>query len=128
MNDLKFSTLREANLRRLPLFKNAKGEPAHSEPDGSDWSFGEWICAITGELGELANLVKKVRRGDMTVDEARPAIAKEIADVNIYLDILASRFGIDLGQAIVDKFNEVSRRVDVDVYLTDGGEAVYPPR
>lgn len=114
---LTFDDLRAANLKRLPLFKNSRGEVAHSEADGSDWSNGEWLTAVCGELGELANLVKKVRRGDFTIEEARADLAKELADVQIYLDILAFRLGVDLGQATVEKFNEVSRRVGVDVKL-----------
>ena len=72
-----FAVLREANIARLPRFKNKKGEPAHSQPDGSDWVLSTWCNAILGELGELANLVKKVERGDLTLDEAREALGKE---------------------------------------------------
>lgn len=53
-NDLTFNELREANIKRLPQFKNGKGEAAHSSEDGSDWSLGEWMNAVTGEIGEAA--------------------------------------------------------------------------
>ena len=112
-----FAVLREANIARLPRFKNKKGEPAHSQPDGSDWVLSTWCNAILGELGELANLVKKVERGDLTLDEAREALGKECADVATYLDILAFRLGVDLGQATLDKFNEVSERVGAGVFI-----------
>lgn len=114
---LSFNDLRKANKARLPLFKNRKGEAAHSQPDGSDWSLGEWSNAVMGELGEAANIIKKVKRGDMTLDEARPSLAKELADVQTYLDILAFRAGINLGEATRDKFNEVSKRVGCDIRL-----------
>lgn len=114
---LTFDLLREANLARIPLFKNKKGEPAHSEPDGSDWSDAEWLQAVTGELGELANLMKKVRRGDLSADEARVELGKELADVQIYLDILAFRLGVDLGEATRTKWNEVSDRVGVRLHI-----------
>ncbi|MBR2813452.1 MAG: hypothetical protein IKE60_02295 [Reyranella sp.] len=71
-----FATLREANIVRLPRFKNKKGLPAHSKPDGSDWALSTWCNAVLGELGELANLIKKVERGDLTLDEAREAAAR----------------------------------------------------
>ncbi|MBP2290734.1 MazG-like family protein [Azospirillum rugosum] len=116
-NSLNFDALRGANVARLPTFKNAKGEPAHSEPDGSDWALSAWANAVTGELGEAANLIKKIERGDLTLDEARPALAKELADVQTYLDILAFRAGVNLGQATIDKFNEVSVRVGSPVRL-----------
>src|SRR5262249_44655441 len=95
-NSLTLETLRRPNIMRIPVFKNAKGEPAHSQPDGSDWSLPEWCNAVTGELGELANLLKKVQRGDKTLDEAREDIGKELADVLTYLDILAFRAGVNL--------------------------------
>lgn len=81
---LTFDELREANKRRLPTFKNAKGELSHSEPDGSDWSLSDWSNACLGELGEAANIIKKVRRGDITLDDARVSLAKEFADVVTY--------------------------------------------
>ncbi len=118
-NGLTFNALRGANCARLPEFKNAKGEPAHSEPDGSDWTLSAWSNAVLGELGEAANIIKKVERGDLTIDEARPALAKEFADVATYLDILAFRAGVDLGRATIDKFNEVSNRVGSRVYLAE---------
>jgi hypothetical protein len=41
-------------MKRLPLFKDAKGRPAHTKEDGSDWSHAEWLQAVVGELGEYA--------------------------------------------------------------------------
>jgi NTP pyrophosphatase (non-canonical NTP hydrolase) len=117
VRSLSFAELRAANRARLPQFKNARGEPAHSQPDGSDWSDSDWLMAVTGELGEFANLRKKLLRGDMTREQAMPMLADELADVATYLDILAFRLGIDLGAAIVDKFNRVSERVGADVRL-----------
>ena len=112
-----FQTLRDANIRRLPQFKNAKGQPAHSQPDGSDWSLAEWCNAVTGELGEAANLIKKVQRVDYTLEEARQDLADEFADIVTYLDILAMRAGVDLGEATRSKFNMVSTRVGSDVFI-----------
>jgi NTP pyrophosphatase (non-canonical NTP hydrolase) len=124
---LTFDALREANLARLPQFKNARGEPAHSEPDGSDWSLSAWSNAVLGELGEAANLIKKIERGDLTLDEARPALAKEFADVATYLDILAYRAGVDLGDATVAKWNEVSARVGCALRLPVRVAKASPP-
>lgn len=113
---LSFNTLREANKVRLPEFRNKKGELSH--PNGvEDWALSEWANAVTGELGEAANIIKKITRGDLTLDEARTDLAKELADVQTYLDLLALRAGIDLGKATIDKFNEVSERVSSSVRL-----------
>ena len=121
---LLFSTLRTANIARLSTFKNAKGLPAHFEPDGSDWCLAQWCNAVCGELGELANIIKKVDRGDFTLDEALGDIADECADVLTYLDILAFRAGVDLEEAVVSKFNRVSNRVGSPVYIEEGNEVV----
>jgi NTP pyrophosphatase (non-canonical NTP hydrolase) len=123
INDgLTFDQLRRANMARLPLFKNSKGGPAHSKPDGSDWSPAQWLQATIGELGEFANVRKKYERGDLTHAEYVILARKELADVQTYLDILAARsldtkegvphpFGVNLGAATADKWDEVSSRV-----------------
>lgn len=116
---LNLSALRAANVARLPQFENSRGEPAHSEPDGSDWSLSAWSNAVAGEVGEAANLIKKIERGDMTLDQARPKLARELADVLCYLDLLAMRAGVDLGAATIVKFNEVSVRTGSSVRLLD---------
>jgi len=127
MSGLSFTVLRLANKFRLPQFKNSKGGLAHSKADGSDWTPSDWLEAVVGELGEYANFHKKFKRGDITLEEFRVHAAKELADVQIYLDILARRCldtpdrvdpdGIDLGEATIKKFNEVSDRVGAKVWI-----------
>lgn len=112
---LSFEQLRTANLARLPLFKDANGNIVHNEADGSDWSLGDWCTAVTGELGEAANILKKIRRGEFTLEEAQPELAKELADTQIYLDILAYRAGINLGNCVISKFNGVSWKKNIPV-------------
>jgi NTP pyrophosphatase (non-canonical NTP hydrolase) len=114
---LTLDLLRRANLARLPRFKNKHGELAHSKSDGSDWSPAQWLQAVVGELGEYANVRKKFERGDLTATEFKELAGKELADVMIYFDILAFQLGIDLGTAVVSKFNEVSDRVGVDIKI-----------
>lgn len=72
---------------------------------------------MAGECGEACNEVKKLRRLDgADAVQDNPAhrqylqekIGKELADLVIYADLLAARLGIDLGGAVVQKFNEVS--------------------
>lgn len=121
---LTFDVLRAANRSRIPEYKNAKGETYHL-PDGADWSPNDWATATMGELGEAANILKKVRRGDMTMDEARPKLAKEFADVVTYLDILALNCGVDLGRATIDKFNEVSARVGAETHIQEDGSTAF---
>lgn len=126
--NLSFETLRLANRMRLPEFRNSRGEYAHTQRDGSDWSPAQWLQATVGELGELANVRKKYERGDLSYEEYCMAAKKEIADVQIYLDIFARRLldtreglphptGVSLTEAVVEKFNEVSVRVHSVVRL-----------
>lgn len=117
--NLSFAQLREANVARLPLFKNKHGLPAHSEPGGSDWSPAQWLQAVLGELGEYANFRKKHERGDITLEQFNAEAGKELADVVIYLDILAFRLGIDIGKAVAYKWDEVSKRIGIDLRITD---------
>ncbi len=114
---LTFNTLRGGNRARLPEFKNKHGKPAHSKADGSDWSDAEWLQAVVGELGEYANIRKKLQRGDLTREEAQSLMADELADVVIYLDLLAFRLDINLGQAVMEKFNRTSMRVGCGIYI-----------
>lgn len=130
MRGLSLQALRDANRARLPTFKNKHGEPAHS-PDGSDWSPAQWLQAVIGELGELANMRKKYERGDVSHAEFVACAAKELADVLTYLDLLAMRIcdtrngiaqkGINLSDATIEKFNEVSARVRSPIWLRYDG-------
>ena len=120
---LSFWELEQANRMRLPQFKNKHGDPAHSEKDGSDWSRSDWLEALVGEVGEYANFSKKYRRGDITEEEFMIEAKKELADIQIYLSLLSMQLGIDLGNATIKKFNEVSHRVGANVFLDNDGHA-----
>jgi NTP pyrophosphatase (non-canonical NTP hydrolase) len=79
-----------------------------------DWSPTDWACAVAGECGEVCNEIKKLRRGkDVPMD----VIGDELADTIIYADLLAARLGIDLSEAIVRKFNAVSKKRNLPVFL-----------
>jgi NTP pyrophosphatase (non-canonical NTP hydrolase) len=87
------------------------GFPADDDWNGADLSNAMW---------EAANIVKKLRRHEIghhgALDDAerelRAALADELADVFLYLDLLAAKYKIDLPAAIVSKFNVVSVRQD----------------
>lgn len=93
--------LREHNNARLGRFGHGA------------WNAMEWGCAIGGECGELLNLLKKYVRqmpSDLSQDDLRSEISDEMADVIIYIDLLAGSLGIDLERAIQRKFNATSRK------------------
>jgi NTP pyrophosphatase (non-canonical NTP hydrolase) len=73
----------------------------------------QWGCALAGEVGELCNMLKKYQRQmptDPSPDELHAEIGKEIADVFIYLDLLASTFDFDSARVIALKFNATSKK------------------
>jgi len=83
------------------------------------WSIMEWGCAIGGESGELLNVLKKIQREKQGLPGSRLGVAaveevgKEIADIVLYCDLLAAQFGIDLAEAITNKFNATSAKLGV---------------
>jgi hypothetical protein len=119
MNTLRFDELKEANLARVGEFKNRLGRIAHAKSDGSDWTLAEWTNAMAGEAGEACNYSKKIRRGDYDDDLSVgiDLLLKEIADVVIYADLVASQTGRSLSAAIIQKFNEKSDEVGSKVKL-----------
>lgn len=69
--------------------------------------------AIAGEVGEACNVIKKLEREQLGLRGSKASVsdlADELADVIIYIDILASRCDIDLGEAIRSKFNKTSEK------------------
>jgi len=58
---------------------------------------------ICGEAGELANIVKRVVRGDDSLRGARHEIEEEVADIFIYLVKTCNQMEIDLEEAYLNK-------------------------
>lgn len=107
-NELTFDDFRKANVARCIKWQGSL----------DSWSSSDWMTAITGELGELASLIKMRNRerdgiGGNKFSPTDRHIADEIADVATYLDLFAASLGVDLGQCMVDKFNEVSARLGI---------------
>ena len=68
-----------------------------------------WGCALAGEAGEVANILKKWERDGGNVKLAG-ALAKELADVFLYVVLTAREFNIDLENAILTKIRIVKER------------------
>jgi len=106
---LTFDELRLQNFTRRNRWHNPETEP---------WTGADWSNAMGGESGEAQNVVKKLRRhethtspqGDPSMSELLVALARELADVVTYADLLAAYYGINLGSAVAEKFNLVSER------------------
>ena len=105
---ISFDNLRTANLNRFNDF----GDKYPYNPNS--WGLTEWAVAIAGEAGEMCNLVKKRNRGQ---DIPAAELGKELADMVIYIDLMAHALGFDLGELVKEKFNEVSGRIGSEVEL-----------
>lgn len=83
-HELTFADLRRANILRL-------GQIAHRQPDGSDWTPAQWLMAVVGELGEYAEVRWQYENGYIDFKTYQRQARAKLADVMIYLDILAMR-------------------------------------
>lgn len=82
------------------------------------WSLSDWFTAVTGELGEGANVAKKLNRvrdgipgNKNTPEELRNKLKQEIADTFIYLDLLAQSQGFLLVDAVMETFAAKSKEI-----------------
>ncbi len=87
--------------------------------DVDGWNLLEWAGATAGEVGEVANVCKKIRRietntggkwskKDPPLPELKAKLADEIGDVLAYLALLAEAAGLDMGACAAGKFDKVS--------------------
>lgn len=79
--------------------------------------------ALAGEVGETCNLIKKIDRAKLIdkFTDVIPAseVGKELADIIIYADLIATKLGLSLGECVKQKFNEVSERLGSEVKFDD---------
>lgn len=64
---------------------------------------GFTMLALSGEVGETSNLVKKIWRGDCSLREKYAELQEEIADIFAYLLKLTYQLDFDLEQAYLEK-------------------------
>jgi NTP pyrophosphatase (non-canonical NTP hydrolase) len=96
---ISFAVLRALNHERIASF-------------GGQHTPAGLVACIAEEHGEVAACVlgltgEKKRKEHLTVTN----LGHELADVVTYCDLLADQYGIDLGEAVREKFNIVSARV-----------------
>lgn len=83
-------------------------------------------CELAGESGELANILKKlerIRRGqNLAAVQAELLVeaTDEVADVVIAADLIAMDLGINLRDAIREKFDATSRQMGLSIVFRDG--------
>ncbi len=90
--------------------------------DARDWaqfhSPKNLVMALTGEVGELAEIFQWMTEAESSAAAADPELARavreEIADVLFYLVRLADRLGVDLDAAARDKLALNAARYPVE--------------
>ena len=109
---LSFRTVSKVNYERALLWHKGGLE---------EWTVSDWAVAMAGEAGEVCDAIKKLRRIECAVESnnvkqpanrevAIKAIAQEIGDTFVYLDLLAQRLGLPIEECIRETFNRISIR------------------
>jgi NTP pyrophosphatase (non-canonical NTP hydrolase) len=108
---LTFKAFSEANLARCQ-------DPAGFNHPLDGWSLSDWMTAVVGELGEAANVAKKLNRerdgikgNTETLVDLQAKFRREIGDVYVYLDLLAQSCGFTVAEAAVEVFNAKSDQI-----------------
>lgn len=79
------------------------------------WSSSDWMTALVGEVGEAANVVKKLNRyrdgvpgNKVSEQDLRDQLRRELGDVFVYLDLMAQSLGFTIADAATEVFNTKS--------------------
>ena len=64
------------------------------------------VVYLLGELGEFANVVKKIKRGDFTLLDKKREPDEELADVFIYLIKISNQLGVDFESNFLQKLEK----------------------
>lgn len=86
-----FKRFHEANIARLGEVFSSLG----------NWTQDEWIACLAGEVGELINCAKKLRRFDSgmtdgtTRQEILASIGRELGDCVAYVSLIGHATGLD---------------------------------
>ena len=82
------------------------------------WSTSDWMTALVGEIGEAANVVKKLNRvrdgipgNKVKPKELSDQLRKELGDVFVYLDLMAQSLGFSIADAAAEVFNAKSAEI-----------------
>jgi NTP pyrophosphatase (non-canonical NTP hydrolase) len=93
----------------------ANGIPQQCLDDGVRW-FGnsqtpvDMALGLCGESGEVAEVIKKLRRGSISFPEAQEKIKGELADVFTYLMALCGMYEVNIIDAYYEKRIENEER------------------
>jgi NTP pyrophosphatase (non-canonical NTP hydrolase) len=82
------------------------------------WTSSDWMTAVMGELGEAANIVKKLNRvrdcipgNKETEKELKNKLYQELGDTFVYLDLLSQSLAFNIGEAACVVFKNKSIQI-----------------
>jgi NTP pyrophosphatase (non-canonical NTP hydrolase) len=89
------------------------------------WSASDWMTALCGEVGEAANVVKKmnrVRDGMGHRNKEAPGhlqamLKAELGDVGCYLDLVCQALGTTMEECIREAFNNKSKEIGCPIIV-----------
>ena len=94
----------------------------------SSWSTSDWFLALLGELGEAANIAKKLNRvrdgipgNKVSAEELRIKLRQELGDAFVYLDLLCQSLGVAIGDAATEVFNSKSEEIGCLITIGEQG-------
>jgi len=113
-NDVAFNPRGDATVGALPtpinIYELHERMTSHLFPTWSSTDERFLALALAGEVGELANMIKKRWRDSAVLVEE---IRDEIADIRIYLELLAKLFNMEgekLDLRVADKLARVAKK------------------
>ena len=90
----------------------------------NSWSTSDWFLALLGELGEAANVAKKLNRyrdgipgNKISKEDLERQLRNELGDSFVYLDLLAQSLGVAIGEAARDVFNSKSEEIGCPIRM-----------
>ena len=75
---------------------------------------------LVGEAGEVANKLKKVIRGDRSLENAKEAVSSELGDVLWYAAQIAETLDMNLNDIAADNLKKLDVRKTTHVIKGDG--------
>lgn len=68
------------------------------------------MISLAGEAGEMAGIIKKILRGDLSLNSSLPAISEECADIFAYLIKMCYQLNINMEDAFLQKLEKNRNR------------------
>ncbi len=86
------------------------------------WNYEYPVLGLCGEAGEVANVVKKLRRDDLSLVDVRERVKAEASDTLWYLAAVCTAFNIDMNELAEYNLAKLTDRKARDVIGGSGDD------